>query len=140
MTVKERLITYLKYRKISPRQFTIAIGVSESYVSNIRTSIQPDKIDSITNHFPDLNTGWLLTGEGQMLKKEQEKIIEQENLSGSVTINREAFELILTLQRTIDRQQKTIEDQNREIMKLNNDLRNRLRGDANEDVEAVDVG
>ncbi len=38
------------------------------YVNNIRVSIQPDKITSIALHFPELNTGWLLTGEGEMLK------------------------------------------------------------------------
>lgn len=71
MTVKERLKKYLDYKRISMRQFTIAIGVSPSYVSNINKSIQPDKIDSITNTYSDLNTGWLLTGEGEMLKSEE---------------------------------------------------------------------
>jgi len=68
MTVQERLKTYIKYKKMSVRSFEIKCGLSTSYISNIRISIQPDKVNSISKHFPDLNTGWLLTGEGEMLK------------------------------------------------------------------------
>ena len=70
MTVKERLIKYLKYKKISQREFAKAIDVSSGYVNSIKSSIQPDKVSRISIHFTDLNTGWLLTGEGEMLKSE----------------------------------------------------------------------
>lgn len=68
--VKQRLKEFIEYKKISVRQFCIEIGVSPAFVSNIVKSIQPDKIDSISKHFPELNTGWLLTGEGEMLKSD----------------------------------------------------------------------
>lgn len=74
-TVKERLILYIKYNRISVRKFESIIGVSYGYVNNIRVSIQPDKIKSIASFFPDLNTGWLLTGEGNMLKNETEIVV-----------------------------------------------------------------
>lgn len=73
-TVKSRLIDYLKYKSINQRQFEIQIGVSNGYVNNIRKSIQPDKIKIISASFPDLNAGWLLTGEGEMLKTQGETI------------------------------------------------------------------
>ena len=69
-TVKERLILYLEYKCISKRKFEMLIGVSNGYINNMRKSVQPDKIESITLHFPDLNTGWLLTGNGEMLNAE----------------------------------------------------------------------
>lgn len=84
MSVKERLKKYLNSKNISMRQFTIAIGVSSSYVNNINKSIQPDKIDSITNQYPDLNTGWLLTGEGEMLKSKEKPIITLDNTDTSL--------------------------------------------------------
>ncbi|MDR3705242.1 MAG: S24 family peptidase [Paludibacteraceae bacterium] len=74
-TVKERLIQYLKYKRISQRQFQVEIGLSSSYVTNISRSIQPDKIDRISNRFTDLNTGWLLTGDGEMLKNNIEIVV-----------------------------------------------------------------
>ncbi|MCO6564353.1 MAG: hypothetical protein J6581_02795 [Apibacter sp.] len=69
MTVKERLISYLKYEKISKSEFGRSIGVSSAYISSMRKSIQPDKIKSISLNYPNLNTEWLLTGEGEMLKE-----------------------------------------------------------------------
>lgn len=66
-TVKERLSAYLDYKKVNKSEFGRRIGVSNAFVSSIRKSIQPDKILAIKLNFPDLNTDWLLTGEGEML-------------------------------------------------------------------------
>lgn len=68
MTVKERLKQFIKYKKISIRSFERDCGLSYGYVNNMRVSIQPDKITNIANQFPELNTGWLLTGEGEMIR------------------------------------------------------------------------
>ena len=70
MAVKERLREFIKFKKISERSFCREIGVSTSYVNSIRTSIQPDKMKSITEKYPELNPMWLLTGEpeGGMLQ------------------------------------------------------------------------
>ncbi|NCB42875.1 MAG: XRE family transcriptional regulator [Clostridia bacterium] len=67
MGVKERLREYIKTLKISEREFCRQIGVSTSYVNSIRTSIQPDKMKSIAEVFPELNPIWLMTGDGEML-------------------------------------------------------------------------
>ena len=72
-TTKERLIQFIKYKEISKRRFCQTIGVSGSYVSNINKSIQPDKINKIAKYFPELNTGWLLTGTGEMLNPSEIK-------------------------------------------------------------------
>lgn len=72
-TVKERLKGFIEYKGISVRSFESTCGLSYGYVGNMRQSIQPDKVKNIAHHFPELNTGWLLTGEGEMLKTEPEK-------------------------------------------------------------------
>ena len=63
---KERLREYIKTLNISEREFCRQIGVSSSYVNNIRQSIQPDKMKAIGEKFPELNPMWLLTGDGTM--------------------------------------------------------------------------
>lgn len=71
MTVKERIKTFIKYKEVSVRSFENKCGLSYGYINNMRVSIQPDKITNIATQYPDLNTGWLLTGEGEMLKSEE---------------------------------------------------------------------
>ena len=68
MSVKERLKEYIVFKKISIREFCRSINVAGTYVNNIRSSIQPDKLHQIAVHYSDLNTEWLLTGVGNMLK------------------------------------------------------------------------
>lgn len=70
MAVKERLIEYIDFRGVSKSEFCRTIGVSAAFVTSIVKSIQPDKIERIALNYPELNTGWLLTGEGDMLKSQ----------------------------------------------------------------------
>lgn len=92
MTVKERLKKYIEYKGLSMRKFCLSIGVSTGYVNNINQSIQPAKIDSITIQYPDLNTGWLLTGEGSMLK--DELVPTDMDFDKKVEVSAEAWEII----------------------------------------------
>mgnify|MGYP001224012532 CR=1 FL=1 len=73
MSVKERLTEYLRTKKISKSAFGRDVGVSSAYITSIRKSIQPDKLQRIALKYPDLNTVWLLTGEGEMLKTDTMK-------------------------------------------------------------------
>jgi phage repressor protein C with HTH and peptisase S24 domain len=70
-TVKDRLLRFIEYKRLSKNRFERICGLSARYVSNISVSIQPDKVLKISEKFPELNTGWLLTGEGEMLKPDQ---------------------------------------------------------------------
>lgn len=79
--VKQRLIAFIQFLGMSKNAFENACGLSTRYVSNISSSISPEKLKMITLKFPELNAGWLLTGEGEMLK-EQGAIIR-----GDITIS-----------------------------------------------------
>lgn len=124
MTVKQRLTEYIEFKKITKIAFCKAIGVSNGFISSMRKSIQPDKIKSIALNFPDLNTGWLLTGEGKMIKesavfdKETENGFHvseshggkyQKNDNDIITMPREVFEMLNKLTDTVQSQQRTIE-------------------------------
>lgn len=91
MTVKERLIKFIQHKKLNNSQFCRSIGVSSAFVSSMVKSIQPDKIESIALNYPDLNTGWLLTGEGEMLKVEQQVTLSD---NGMVSVSTEAWNVI----------------------------------------------
>lgn len=67
MTVKDRLITYLKYRRIGQNKFESLAGIANGYISKLKTSPSIDILMRILNAAPDLNRDWLLTGEGSML-------------------------------------------------------------------------
>lgn len=75
-TVKQRLIAFLKYKGLSQKRFADAVGVSSGYVNAIRQSIQPETLHKIAICYPDLDTGWLITGEGSMIKPQ--------NITGNV--------------------------------------------------------
>lgn len=71
-SVKDRLIEFLKYEGLNKSEFGRRIGVSSAFITSMRKSIQPDKIRAIKKQFPNLNTNWLLTGEGEMLKSDND--------------------------------------------------------------------
>lgn len=70
-SIKDRLKTFIKHKGISIRAFEAKCGFSYGFVGNMRNSMQPDKVMKIAHQFPELNTGWLMTGEGDMLREER---------------------------------------------------------------------
>lgn len=68
-SMKQRLMRFIKSEKISQGKFERMCGMSNGYLCNIKQSIGSSKILSISKAFPQLNTEWLLTGEGSMLNE-----------------------------------------------------------------------
>ena len=66
-TVKDRIREFIKFKNISVREFERICNFSNGYINGIRQTIMPNKMSAISLKFPDLNPGWLLTGEGEML-------------------------------------------------------------------------
>lgn len=78
--VKERLLEYLKAKRISQVEFTRNLGVSPTYVGAMRKGIPAAKLKKIGELYPDLNRDWLLYGEGEMLTtlpQPQERLREE---------------------------------------------------------------
>ena len=112
--VKERLIAFIEYRSISKNKFETMCGLSRRYVSNISQSISPEVSKRISLTFPELNMGWVLTGEGEMLNSSTPK--------ESITLAGDAMQIFLNMSNTILRQEEN-------ISKLA-DMVNRLTGGA----------
>lgn len=72
-SVKERLVEFIKYKRISQRKFQETAMISNGFVSNIKKSIASDTIVKISKAYPELNIDWLLEGEGEMIKHVSDK-------------------------------------------------------------------
>lgn len=67
MGVKERIFEFIKYSKISIKQFEERCSLSNGYISSMRKGFGTEKLDNVLREFPELNREWLLYGEGDML-------------------------------------------------------------------------
>lgn len=66
-TVKDRLIKFIYSMNLTKSGFEKAVGLSNGYLNQLRSSPSNEKIEQISNSFPQLNRYWLLTGVGPML-------------------------------------------------------------------------
>lgn len=68
-TTKQRLEYYLSYKGLRKATFEQSIGAAQGFVNNIGKSIGGAYVEKISRIYPDLSIGWLLSGEGEMLKQ-----------------------------------------------------------------------
>lgn len=105
MTIKDRILEYLKYKKLPVKQFEERSGLSNGYVSSMRKGIGLEKLENVLNAFPDLDRDWLIYGEGQMIKNlEESSNLEDTNLnSNAMSENhlQKLFEMLESQQRVI---------------------------------------
>ncbi|WP_366938649.1 hypothetical protein [uncultured Eudoraea sp.] len=78
---------FIKFAGLSARQFDLSIGASNGYTLRMKknnASIGSDVIENILKVYPQLNVVWLITGEGDMLKKQEEdEILDFDHLPKS---------------------------------------------------------
>jgi hypothetical protein len=67
MTIKERLILYLKSKNISKNSFYKEVNVSNGYLDK-QSAVNSDVLARILIKYNDLNYKWLLIGEGEMIE------------------------------------------------------------------------
>lgn len=67
MDLKSRLIEFIEHKGLSVQSFEIQCNLSNGAVSKMGNNTRRSTIDKISKSYPELNTSWLLTGEGNML-------------------------------------------------------------------------
>ena len=113
-SITDRIQLFSNFMGISVRAFLTKAGISPSYLSNLKGSIGSDKMVGIIKAYPLLNIEWLITGEGEMTKGDDNQ---------KMKIEEEATEVILNLSKTISMQQKEINRLQEEIAKRNDILK-----------------
>ncbi|WP_394748735.1 hypothetical protein [Spongiimicrobium salis] len=71
----DRLMQFIRYAGLSARKFDLSIGAGNGYTLRMQknhASIGSDVIETILRTYPQLNVVWLITGEGEMLKKKED--------------------------------------------------------------------
>lgn len=84
-TVKQRLMEFIYSKGISQSRFERLCGMSNGYINNLKKSLGAEKLQNILKAFPELNTEWLLYGEGEMLKSTP--AVQQNNVHGDNNYN-----------------------------------------------------
>jgi hypothetical protein len=74
MSVKERLKSFIKSENLSVSNFEKSISASNGYVNSISSGIGGSKSLEISRVYSKLSMGWILTGEGEMLKAAEEAV------------------------------------------------------------------
>ena len=111
-SVNEKIREIISHYKLSDRQFSIKIGVTQSVIGSMfQKSTEPSsKVIRLTlNAFTDISADWLLRNKGPMLIsdiKRMERLVDT----------------IATLQGTINEQMKTIQLFTEENQKLKGEL------------------
>ncbi len=72
-----RLMQFIEYAGLSARKFDLSIGAGNGYTLRMlknNASVGSDVIETITRIYPELDLVWLITGEGEMIKKQEDEL------------------------------------------------------------------
>lgn len=65
---KERIKEFISYLGLTNASFEKSLGLSNGYINSMRKGLGYDKLEQLSNMYPELNMGWFLMGEGDMVK------------------------------------------------------------------------
>lgn len=100
----ERIQLIMKVKNLTPSQFADKIEIQRSTVSHLLTGRNKPSLDillKIINCFPDVDSTWLITGDGQMNKQEQ--ISRTKQLSLEIPV--ESFPQVHDIKKKSDKKQ-----------------------------------
>jgi len=74
----ERMREYLDYKGITKYKFCNDLGFSNKFLDN-SSNMGTDKACKILHYYPEINSEWLLTGNGPMIKEENTSVMIMNN-------------------------------------------------------------
>ncbi len=87
MNMKSRIIDFVKSQKMSIREFERVCNFPNGTIGAFKNDINNKRRVVIFEKFPQLNTKWLLTGEGEMLNHPYNEATHNINSSNNTYIN-----------------------------------------------------
>lgn len=118
MDLKSRIIEFIKYKRLDKATFERIVGLSNDAVSKMGDNTRKSTIDKISSSFPELNTVWLRTGEGEMLKTGDIHIVGDGNLSNTGIAG---GDIVMSSSQEVDVLKKRIKELEAEVKDLKND-------------------
>lgn len=82
--MKERILQFIEYKRLSKNKFYKETGLSNGILDK-QGGISSDSLEKIYYVYPEINLDWLLTGKGEMLKKEGLLQQAHNNISSTIT-------------------------------------------------------
>lgn len=84
--IKLRVCKLAHYFSNSVREFERNVGLTRGSLGNLKPnqSISSEILSQITDKFPEINLYWLISGEGEMLRQENEKELHYVNTTPTV--------------------------------------------------------
>lgn len=114
--MKERILQFIEYKRLSKNKFYKETGLSNGILDK-QGGISSDSLEKIYYIYPEINLDWLLTGKGEMLKKEG--LVQQAHNNISSTI---------TQQQTIHAPEdyETLKQENKRLTQENSGLKDKI--------------
>jgi len=85
--IVDRIKQIIEYKKISTRKFCMEVGVANGFFDKVK-DVGSEKVLKILNRYPEINSEWLLTGKGEMLKPDQpNRNVDDEHIQSNVENN-----------------------------------------------------
>ena len=126
--IKQNILQYLEFKGVSKYEFYQKTGISNGILSQLN-GISEDNLLRFLSYYTDVNTEWLLTGKGNMIKEEGYRTLywrddkTGDNVAGKLNESRDNQtssnefqykELAESRKETINSQLETIESLKRE--------------------------
>lgn len=77
MNTKDRILDFIEFRGISKREFYLKTGLSNGFLDKV-DNVGSDKLEKIISNYKDLSLTWLVTGSGDMIIEENQKVIAKQ--------------------------------------------------------------
>lgn len=118
MSVKDRLLEFIRYLDIPILVFEKNCSMSNGYVSSIRKGLGHKKLQEVLNRYPQLNKEWLLEGKGKMLNDSVVSQVDNNNNDlQRIVLLEEKIQMLTTI---IEQKDKLLEQKDKIIEQLLN--------------------